>query len=319
MDLLKACRKKMLSSVYSYTSTYYIRPYYFFMNQVWQLKKDKRNMSSTSRLTKNTISASCIQKIRTILQNDNLSILSKNLMSARNSHIDNLKENQRRNVARANKNKERKAAVLVPICTIDGTPSVLFTKRSVHMPTHPSQISFPGGYIKSGETPEQAALREMEEECQGAYPYHDKDSIKILGQTQSLPAMNGTSVIPVVAILSYDLGPNVEHIFGGYDHEQQDCEVEKVFLRSIQNLRESEKSERVSWLSKDFDNQKKSMDISEEIQEEHHNKLFYAPTFPGEEGKIWGLTAFILRPILKELLIPTLLKPSIACEKGSRL
>jgi len=54
-------------------------------------------------------------------------------------------------------------------------------------------------------------------------------------------------------------------------------------------------------------------------QEEHHNKLFYAPTFPGEEGKIWGLTAFILRPILKELLIPTLLKPSIACEKGSRL
>jgi 8-oxo-dGTP pyrophosphatase MutT (NUDIX family) len=41
---------------------------------------------------------------------------------------------------------------------------LLLTERSHHMRSHPGQVSFPGGSIDPGETAEQAALREAEEE-----------------------------------------------------------------------------------------------------------------------------------------------------------
>ena len=44
------------------------------------------------------------------------------------------------------KSAKREAAILVPLCTVQGIPSVLFTRRSAQLSTHASQISFPGGY-----------------------------------------------------------------------------------------------------------------------------------------------------------------------------
>ena len=43
-------------------------------------------------------------------------------------------------------NNRKEAAILVPICTVQGTPSILFTRRSAQLSSHASQISFPGGY-----------------------------------------------------------------------------------------------------------------------------------------------------------------------------
>lgn len=43
-------------------------------------------------------------------------------------------------------------------------PDLLLTERAHHMRSHPGQISFPGGAIEPGETPEQAAVREAWEE-----------------------------------------------------------------------------------------------------------------------------------------------------------
>ena len=39
----------------------------------------------------------------------------------------------------------KEAAILVPICAVEGTPSILFTRRSSNLTTHASEISFPGG------------------------------------------------------------------------------------------------------------------------------------------------------------------------------
>lgn len=41
---------------------------------------------------------------------------------------------------------------------------LLLTERAHHMRSHPGQVSFPGGSLDEGETPEQAALREAHEE-----------------------------------------------------------------------------------------------------------------------------------------------------------
>src|SRR5471032_2209518 len=58
----------------------------------------------------------------------------------------------------------RPAAVLVPI--IDHPePTVLLTHRTKELPSHPGQISFPGGKIDKGDAdPLAAALRETDEE-----------------------------------------------------------------------------------------------------------------------------------------------------------
>lgn len=57
----------------------------------------------------------------------------------------------------------REAAVLVPII-LHPVPTVLLTLRAGHLSSHAGQVSFPGGRIEAGETPEAAALREAAEE-----------------------------------------------------------------------------------------------------------------------------------------------------------
>lgn len=56
------------------------------------------------------------------------------------------------------------AAVLVPIVLRAEVPGILLTHRAAHLSTHAGQVSFPGGRIEPGETPEAAALREAAEE-----------------------------------------------------------------------------------------------------------------------------------------------------------
>lgn len=62
----------------------------------------------------------------------------------------------------------RKAAVMLPLCNVDGAASCLFTKRTEEVGTHKGQVSFPGGHVDSGETSIDAARRELVEELGGA-------------------------------------------------------------------------------------------------------------------------------------------------------
>jgi 8-oxo-dGTP pyrophosphatase MutT (NUDIX family) len=58
----------------------------------------------------------------------------------------------------------RAAAVLVPVIEHPEGPSVLLTRRADTLGNHAGQVAFPGGKIEVGETPDQAALREADEE-----------------------------------------------------------------------------------------------------------------------------------------------------------
>jgi coenzyme A diphosphatase NUDT7 len=54
-------------------------------------------------------------------------------------------------------------AVLVPLIEIDGELNIIYEVRSNSI-TQPGEISFPGGRIEEGESPQEAAIRETSEE-----------------------------------------------------------------------------------------------------------------------------------------------------------
>ncbi len=58
----------------------------------------------------------------------------------------------------------RPAAVLAPVVARDGEATLLLTQRAAALRDHSGQIAFPGGKIEPGESPLDAALREVEEE-----------------------------------------------------------------------------------------------------------------------------------------------------------
>ncbi len=70
----------------------------------------------------------------------------------------------------------RVGAVLVLLEPSPDGPVVVLTRRRRDLRSHPGQVSFPGGRLDAGETIEQAAIREAEEEI-GLRP----DSVEVVG------------------------------------------------------------------------------------------------------------------------------------------
>ena len=59
----------------------------------------------------------------------------------------------------------RLAAVAIAVTSgPDGTPAILLTLRPARMGRHAGQYALPGGKVDDGETPEEAAFRELHEE-----------------------------------------------------------------------------------------------------------------------------------------------------------
>ena len=91
--------------------------------------------------------------------------------------------------------KPKHAAVLVPIILRDN-PTVLLTQRHAGLSKHAGQIAFPGGRNDVGETPQQAALREAQEEV-GLEPSH----VQMLGYLPNYLTVTAYQVTPVVALV----------------------------------------------------------------------------------------------------------------------
>jgi hypothetical protein len=141
------------------------------------------------------------------------------------------------------------------------------------------------------EDPVVTAIRETKEELLGhdedalsttEPPSYDFDSdLEILGQVGPVPAVTGNMVTPVVGALTKDIPSHdvVRHIFPGNVDE-----VDEVFAVSVKQLLQVETSEELKRLGT------------------------MGPVFPlpdnEKKGKIWGLTAIILRPILHKVLMP---------------
>lgn len=108
----------------------------------------------------------------------------------------------------------RAAAVAMTLVASDnGEGAFLLTRRGGRLPRHRGQWALPGGRLDPGETPEEAALRELAEEV-GLYL--DEDSV--LGRLDDYATRSGFVMTPVVlwAGASAGLRPNPGEVAAVY-------------------------------------------------------------------------------------------------------
>ncbi|HAA68526.1 MAG: coenzyme A pyrophosphatase [Planctomycetaceae bacterium] len=92
----------------------------------------------------------------------------------------------------------REAAVLALFFPRDQGWTLVLTLRPDHLPDHPGQVSFPGGALKAGESAEQGALRELNEEL-GVATEH----VELVGRLSPIYVFNSNfSVQPIVGMLA---------------------------------------------------------------------------------------------------------------------
>ena len=92
------------------------------------------------------------------------------------------------------------AAVLIPVVERD-TPTVILTRRTDALPSHPGQVAFPGGKVDPvDDGPVSAALREAEEEI--SLPRHQVD---LVGTTDLYLTGTGFHITPVIGVVPPDI------------------------------------------------------------------------------------------------------------------
>lgn len=161
----------------------------------------------------------------------------------------------------------RPAAVLVPIVLRDQL-TVMLTERSHDMPSHPGQISFPGGKTEPGETALQCALREACEEI-GLAP----ELVEPLGFLDSYRTGTGFQISPVVALVRPDFQLALD--------PREVVEAFEVPLRFLMDAANHQKHAR-EWRGR--------------------QRSFYA--MPYEGRYIWGATAGMLKNMHARLFTP---------------
>ncbi|MDQ1196259.1 8-oxo-dGTP pyrophosphatase MutT (NUDIX family) [Rhizobium sp. SORGH_AS 787] len=154
------------------------------------------------------------------------------------------------------------AAVLVPVIDDGDEARVIFTQRTKTLRNHSGQISFPGGGIDAQDrSPEEAALRETEEEIGMSHRF-----IETVGRMPDYISGTGFRIKPVLAVVrrGFTLTPNP-------------AEVDEVFEVPLSFLMNPANHSRGSRMF------------------QGRERFFYE--MPYGERYIWGITAGIVRSI----------------------
>jgi 8-oxo-dGTP pyrophosphatase MutT (NUDIX family) len=156
----------------------------------------------------------------------------------------------------------RRAAVLIPLIAAGDGFDILFAKRSENLAVHKGQVAFPGGSAEAGESPEEAALRESEEEV--GLPARD---VELIGRLDDLITHTGFIVAPFVGVVS-----------GRPEYILQPAEVDEVFEVPIDALL-ARTNPQIRYVT-------------------YKEQVYPTYVFRHEGVEIWGLTGRILKGFL---------------------
>ena len=158
--------------------------------------------------------------------------------------------------------QHRRAAVLLPLIRGQGGWSILFTRRAENLAAHSGQIAFPGGAVEAGETLEQAAMREAEEEV-GIPSRH----VELIGRLDDVITNSGFLVAPFAGVIHEPIA-----------YVMQEAEVVEVFEVPVEAL----------------------LDVSnpEVRYVPFRNRRYPAYFYHHGPHEIWGLTGRMLKAFL---------------------
>ncbi|XP_063408485.1 mitochondrial coenzyme A diphosphatase NUDT8-like [Mytilus trossulus] len=210
------------------------------------------------------ISSSANVSLKNVFSDDNKTAVQKKLSTYTNKIPEKFKKKGARN-----------ASVLIPLCTVNGEPSLLFMVRPMTMAQHRGEVCFPGGKEDDGDRDLiHTALRESHEEI-GLL----EDNIDIWGQMMPAPS-NRDGSLNVVPIIGHCGEIDLSSL-----HLNKD-EATSVFTRSIDSLCNSVHSTQ-------FRRDIKSVEG------------YTLPVYTGGQHRIWGLTAIFVHQLLG-LIVPEL-------------
>lgn len=160
----------------------------------------------------------------------------------------------------------RFAAVLLLMFPEGGDTKLVLTRRRDDLSQHPGQISLPGGRQDSGETTEQTALRETQEEVGVA-----GDAIQVLG------AMKPVYIPPS----DFTVHPYVGWHEGRPKFVREEAEVAEIIEASIAELVDPQT---LHWGDVVVGNDR-----------------FHVPYFLVGTHRVWGATALIICELVERL------------------
>ncbi|XP_063871128.1 mitochondrial coenzyme A diphosphatase NUDT8-like [Scylla paramamosain] len=166
-----------------------------------------------------------------------------------------------------------RAAVLVPLCHVEGELSLLYTLRCLSLDAHAGEMCFPGGKVDPEDRDEvHTALREAHEEV----GLVTGENVEVLGTLPPIPSRaEGTHVVGVLAYVGH-LNPAAFTLSPG--------EVEAVIAASLKNLCHPVFVRQTQFRSTKFP------------------PGYTLPVFLGTEPRVWGLTAILTHMTLTALL-----------------
>ncbi|WP_026380938.1 NUDIX hydrolase [Afifella pfennigii] len=161
--------------------------------------------------------------------------------------------------------KRRDAAVLVPVVDHRGGATVILTQRTERLSSHAGQVAFPGGKVDPGESAEEAALREAEEEI--GLP---RAAVEVVLRAPDYLTGSGFRIAPILAVVEPGFTLRLN------PHEVADAfETPLGFLMDRANHRQNSRV----W--------------------EGRRRYFFE--MPWQDRYIWGVTAGIVKMLADEL------------------